>query len=210
MALKDIFRNRQDKEIKKVAAEIFDRHNMMIGHIADFQDGYTQTSDGWRLTELSQSFGEDGLANGLTKTTKYADGVTPTEYEFLIYKGENSEHQIVTQYYKVGATGNFANSNGLATFNLEYNALVNGQYIPCEASVRTNGASAEFLPVNPREVRVKADKVSFEDLRITPETCIPDTNDILHIINEYARVNGIALGQVAANADDLYMGMGQR
>ena len=193
----------QSKEVTKAAAEIFDRHNMMISNIVDLEQGYNSYPEGWRHAEWSASVDANGQVNGLTKTTKYADGVTPTDYEFLIYKGLNEGGQINTQYYKVTPGGNFANSKGLATFTLEYNALVNGQYIPCEVPVRTNGASAEFMPINPRELKTKAKDVD-------PTACLPEDSDITHILSEFARVNGITLGATAENADDLYMGMGQR
>ena len=168
---------------------------MMIANIADLQDGYTYSSDSWKLTEWSQSFGADGIANGLTKTTKSADGITPTDYEFLVYKGFNNEGQINTQYYDVKPIGDFSTPHNLAAFTLRYNALVNGQYVPCEATVRTNGASVKFVPVDPREVKPM-------DPEADKKACMPDPSDITHILTEYARVMGIELDNAVDSLEE--------
>lgn len=203
MSFMDFLRgkNKVSEEVKAIN----NRHTMMISHISEYEQGYNCYPEGWRHAEWSPSVDANGQVNGLTKTTKYADGITPTEYEFLVYQGLNANNQQVTNYYKVTPSGNFADTKGLATFTLEYNANYNGKQVPCEIPIRTNGASVEFLPVNPRELKFKT-KVE----KVDPAGCLPEGSDITHILSEFARVNGIALGATAENADDLYMGMGQR
>ena len=193
-------KNKQNAAAKQEASNIFDRHSMMISHIADYEQGITNYPESWRFAEWSPSIGADGNPNGLTKTTKYADG-TPTKYEFLVYKGLNQSGQINTQYYDVTPSGNFANSRGLAIFNLKYNALVNGQYIPCETTVRTDGASSNFVTISPRDVVPMAE--------VDTEACIPDAEDVKQIIREYARVNNIAIDEFRNQSgpiDELFSG----
>ncbi len=188
MSFMDFIKRRktQSKEVTKAAAEIFDRHSMMISNIVDLEQGYNCYPEGWRHTEWSHSVDANGQVNGLTKTTKYADGVTPADYEFLVYKGLNESGQMNTQYYDVKPSGDFSTPHNLAAFTLRYNANVNGQYIPCEATIRTNGASTKFVPVDPREVKPM-------DPEVDKKACMPDPSDITHILTEYARVMGIEL-----------------
>ena len=67
--------------------------------------------------------------------------------------------------------------------------------MPCEATVRTNGASVKFVPVDPREVKPmnpEADK----------KACMPDPSDITHILTEYARVMGIELDNAVDSLEE--------
>lgn len=200
MSFMDIFKKKtQNREITTAAAAIFDKHNMMIGHIADLEQGINRDIEDMRASEWSQSFGMDNQPNGLTKVTRHAD-TESVDYEFLVYKGENEQGQMVTQYYDVTPIGDFSTPHHLAAFTLKYNAYVNGQYMPCEATVRTNGASVNFVPVDPREVKPM-------DPEADKKACMPDPNDVTHILTEYARVMGIELDRAVEDREDAYTGL---
>lgn len=122
---------------------------------------------------------------GASKVTTPADSSQASDYEFLFVDAQ-PDGQVDSRYYKMKAAGNFTDTRGLASFNVDYIVNVGGRDIPCKADIRVN--SGELLDV--QNIIINPTITPAVD-SVSPAVCMPNTNDLQNMIAEFCSLNNI-------------------
>ena len=123
---------------------------------------------------------------GASKATTYNSNNQVPEYEFMLVK-TLPDGQVDSNFYQMTASGNFTNTRGLASMQIQYLAKYNNTDIPCTATLNINAGdllnNMQGLHINPI-VKPSIDSIPANE-------CNPDFNDLYSIISEFCRLNNL-------------------
>jgi hypothetical protein len=118
-------------------------------------------------------------------SSKITSGQVPS-YEFL-FVDMNQEGQYESRYYSMTANGNFTDTRGLSSFDVEYIVNVDGRDVPCTARLLVN--AGELIDINNMTLNpVITPAVASVD----PQRCYPNQmTDVYNMLIEFASFHNI-------------------